>query len=99
MVQMKRASELLLGVPVEGEQVKLEEIADQDVIVTAFGFFDSDLGPSAAVIVRIDDDDCWFVTASQILVEGLGKLAEEVPFLAKFVSHVSATDRQYWTME
>lgn len=96
---MKRASELLLGVPVEGTQVKLTDIADTDVVVHGVGFFDSDLGPSAAVIVELGDRKLWFVTASAILVEGFEKLMEEMPFLARFVSHLSSSERQYWTME
>lgn len=96
---MKRASELLLGIAVEGEQIKLEEIADQDVIVKSVGFFDSELGPSAAVVIDVNEDTCWFITASQILVDGLVKIQEQVPFIARFTRHVSGADRRYWTME
>lgn len=96
---MKRASELLLGVPVEGRQVKLSAIEGANVVVVGVGFFDSDLGPSAAVIVEQGGEKAWFITASAILVEGLEKLQENMPYLARFVSKTSATDRTYWTME
>lgn len=96
---MKRASELLLGVEVEGVQVKLADIADKDVVVVDVGFFDSDLGPSAAVVVQHADDTLWFLTASLILVEALTKLLDEMPYVACFRSKKSAADRNYWTME
>ena len=96
---MKRASELLLGVEVEGQQVKLSDIADQDVIVESVGFFDSELGPSAAVIINNSGEVCWFITASSILVEGFEKLMGEMPYVACFRSKKSASDRNYWTME
>lgn len=96
---MKRASELLLGVSVEGEQVRLEELQDTDVVVKGIGFFDSDLGPSAAVIAQIQDDTVWFITASGILLEGFEKLKDSMPYIARFVRKVSAGGRRYWTME
>lgn len=96
---MRRASELLLGVEVEGHQVKLSEIADRDVIVKSVGFFDSELGPSAAVVIQKADDILWFITASTILVEGLEKLIDDMPYLARFKSKVSGGGRTYWTME
>jgi len=96
---LKRASELLLGVEVEGEQVRLEELADRNVVVKSVGFFDSDLGPSAAVVVLIDDEPAWFITASGILMEAFDKLKDQMPFVAKFVHKTSGSGRRYWTVE
>lgn len=96
---MKRASELLLGVEVSGGQVKLSAIADKDVVIKLVGFFDSEIGPSAAVVIESEGETWWFVTASLILVEALTKLMDDMPYIARFRSKVSASGRNYWTME
>lgn len=96
---MPRVSEVLYGVKVDGSLVKLDQIEGAEVVITGYGLFEAELGQACAIQMSREGMPCWLVTFSTVIMETLEKVRDRLPLEARFMSHLSASDRKYWTIE
>lgn len=94
-----RASEILYGVAIEGQPVKLSDLEGIEVTVTACGITESELGERVTIVCSKGDVVMWFSTQSGVLATAFGLLKGHEPYEAIFKRVVGKAGRSYWTVE
>ena len=94
-----RASEILYGVALEGQPVKLSDLEGIDLTVKAVGITESELGERVTVVCERAGVVMWFSTQSAVLATAFGLLKGNEPYQATFKRVMGKAGRQYWTVE
>lgn len=94
-----RASEILYGVALEGQPVKLADLEGIEVVVKAVGITESELGERVTIVCERAGVVMWTSTQSAVLATAFGLLKGHEPYEATFKRVIGKAGRSYWTVE
>lgn len=96
---MRTLGEIQYGIKTDGPKAKLQVLEGALLVIEKVGFFDSDFAPGACVQCSQNEKKVWFVTFSETVIKVLEENVGAEPYIATLMSHQSASDRTYWTIE